>query len=273
MPRLLADSITIFDLICKITLIEREFNQMGKRVKDLLGAMQEQLSATLNSTRKVVVHPVGSGDASENSWITLLAAQLPYRYQVGKVFVIDWKGQDGEQTDVVIYDRQYTPLIFNSQGQQFVPAESVYAVFEVKQNLNKKHLEAAAQKVASVRKLARTRAKIFHATGVAKPRPLHHILGGILTTESDWTPLQGKTLTDNLKALPREGRLDLGCAVSSGAFEVNYKAKGIIDVQSYHSSVALLSFFFTLLSRLQAIGTVPAIDYRKYMQVIHDKSI
>ena len=41
-----------------------------------------------------------------------------------------------EQIDVVVFDRQYSPFIFNYEGQTIIPAESVYAVFEAKQTVN-----------------------------------------------------------------------------------------------------------------------------------------
>jgi hypothetical protein len=70
------------------------------------------------------------GEASEDVWIELLAAHLPYRYQVAKGIVIDANGRESHYIDVIIYDRQYTPLVFNKDGKRYIPAESVYAVIE-----------------------------------------------------------------------------------------------------------------------------------------------
>src|ERR1043166_2908901 len=39
--------------------------------------------------------------------------------------------------DIVIYDRQYSPVIFARNREQYIPAESVLAAFEVKQNLSR----------------------------------------------------------------------------------------------------------------------------------------
>lgn len=60
----------------------------------------------------------------------MLQKHLPHRYQADKAFVIDSNGESSDQIDVVVYDRQYTPLLYNHDGQMFVPAESVYAIFE-----------------------------------------------------------------------------------------------------------------------------------------------
>lgn len=95
------------------------------------------------------------GDATEQHWIEFLRTYLPDRYKVDKAIVIDSTGNVSEQMDVVIYDAIYTPFIFKQDGFMYIPAESVYAVFEVKQDVEG-HIEYAAKKVESVRKLKRT---------------------------------------------------------------------------------------------------------------------
>jgi hypothetical protein len=49
---------------------------------------------------------------------------------------VDSLGNFSQQIDVVVFDRQYSPFIFDFREQQIVPAESVYAVFEAKQTIN-----------------------------------------------------------------------------------------------------------------------------------------
>jgi len=57
------------------------------------------------------------------------------------------------QIDIAIYDRFYSPLFFHDEGQPHIPAESVDAVFEVKQTLTSKWIIDAGRKAASVRRL------------------------------------------------------------------------------------------------------------------------
>ena len=47
-------------------------------------------------------------------------------------FLVDANGSISEQIDIVVFDRQYSPFLFNQDGCKYMPAESVYAVFEVK---------------------------------------------------------------------------------------------------------------------------------------------
>jgi hypothetical protein len=199
------------------------------------------------------------GDASETIWLEFLRLYLPARYQVTRAFVVDSKGQFSQQIDVVIHDRQYTPFIFQQEGQTFVPAESVYAVFEAKQNLNAAQIDYAANKAASVRKLYRTSLPVPNIYGRSEPKPLHPILAGVLTLESDWNPALGSALQERLAALDETHRLELGCVAAEGMFV----RKGAVYEFSTGGmpSTALL---FELIAQLQEFGTVPMIDIRAY---------
>ena len=106
------------------------------------------------------------GDASEGVWLDLLHRYLPKRYQAAKAHVVDSAGTFSEQIDVVVFDRQYSPFIFEFEGQTVIPAESVYGVFEAKQTINADLVKYAQGKVESVRRLHRTSLPIPHAGGM-----------------------------------------------------------------------------------------------------------
>jgi hypothetical protein len=195
----------------------------------------------------------------------MLEKYLPKRYQVSNAFVIDSKGGISEQQDIVIHDRQYSPFLFNHAGALYIPAESVYAVLEVKQNLTAGHIEYAGKKIKSVRDLHRTNSAITHAGGkYDKPRDLFPILGGLLTLESDWSPAFGNAFTTSLKALPTEGFINLGCSLKNGSFSIVYDENGEPTAKIKDGEVVLLSFFLQLLAGLQTLGTAPAIDIAAY---------
>mgnify|MGYP001793163375 FL=1 len=69
-------------------------------------------------------------------WRELLETYLPRRYQVETAHIVDSNDVFSDQIDVVVFDRQYSPLMFHFEGQKVIPAESVYAVFESKQSIN-----------------------------------------------------------------------------------------------------------------------------------------
>jgi len=240
-------------------------------MKSLFRSLQDQLTANLKGTRSIL-HPGAKGEASEANWIAMLEAHLPRRYSVDKAFVVDFMGGCSEEIDIVVYDRQYTPILYNHSRQLFVPAESVYAVLEVKQNFSERNFKYAGAKAASVRKLRRTSTSITHAGGVEKPRQLTPILAGILAYGTDWTPALGDAFEKSLKKRSINERLDLGCAVLSGSFEVLYSDKGEIKINRSDSSLALIWFFLNMLKHLQSIGTVPAIDYDQYLSNLNGKA-
>ena len=149
-----------------------------------------------------------------------------------------------------------------------MPAESVYAVFEVKQNLDKEHIEYAGKKAASVRKLRRTSARIAHAGGEYQPRQPFSITAGILTYQSSWRPPLGDSLVEALRGQEKTRRLDLGCAVAHGAFEVGYQDDGSVRLSAHEGELGLIYFFFRMLGKLQSLGTVTAIDYSTYLSQV-----
>jgi hypothetical protein len=234
-------------------------------LRELFANLQGELQAKLRSGR-ALPHSGVQGEVSEESWIAMLEDQLPRRYGISRAMVVDCEGETSEQIDIVIHDRQYSPLLFRRGAQLFVPAESVYAVLEVKPQLDAGTLAYAADKAASVRRLRRTNARIPHAGGVVEaPKPPFEILAGIVSDRSGWSPMVGESLRRNLEECRGERRIDLGCALADGAFA---QGDGAGDVETAPGESALVFFFVSLLDRLQRLGTVPAIDYAEYRRVL-----
>jgi hypothetical protein len=157
--------------------------------------------------------------------------------------------------------------LFNQNNTRYVPAESVYAVFEVKQSLNLTHLRYAAEKARSVRRLYRTSAVIPHAGGKYEPKQPPRILAGILCLENEWKSSLEEHFRAELKKFGPEGLIDLGCVLKGGSFEYR------IDNDRFKSAPTdseLICFFLTLLERLQACGTVAAVDFRQYSRALEN---
>ena len=182
----------------------------------ILANLHTRIHDDLERARQSFGDPGTMGDASEAIWLEILNKHLPRRYRADKAHVVDSRGEFSDQIDVVVYDRQYSPRIFSYAKQTIIPAESVYAVFEVKQTLNAEHVRYALKKAASVRRLHRTSLPIPHAGGIYPPRQPIPILGGLLTLKSDWKPALGKPLLAALCNGKGDGRLDLGCVAASG---------------------------------------------------------
>ncbi len=210
-------------------------------------------------------HPTDKGANSEKNWIQWFKDYLPKRYKAAKATVIDSRGNTSDQIDIVLYDAQYSYLAFSQNEILYLPAESVYAVFEVKQDLSKAHMEYAGKKAESVRNLYRTSAAIPHAGGVYKPKPLHRILAGILTTNTKWAEPFGEPFQKCLMRYAEIQQIDCGCVLQGGAFYFDYVSQ---NLKKSNQEESLVYFFLQLLILLQNIGTVPAIDLAEYMKVL-----
>lgn len=226
----------------------------------LLSSLHEDMQSRLAIARRSFGHSGTKGDASEKVWRDLLSIYLPKRYSVAKAHVVDSRGKFSDQLDAVVFDRQYSPFIFNYEGEVVVPAESVYAVFEAKQTADAGLISYAQQKVASVRSLHRTSLPIPHAGGTFAAKPLIPILGGFLSLESEWKPPLGAPLADRLTEVGGDGRLDVGCIASHGRFSINEDGAYVLKDETKPAT----AFLFDLIARLQFSGTVPMIDIHAY---------
>ena len=233
---------------------------MSWSLSQILAGLHEDIERRLKTARETLAFSVAKGDASENVWRELLETYLPRRYQVETAHVVDSNDAFSEQIDVVVFDRQYSPLMFHFEGQKVIPAESVYAVFEAKQSINADLVAYAQKKVASVRALYRTSLPIPSASGLQPAKIIPHIIGGLLTFESGWNPPLGEALSEALTRGDVGGRLDLGCVAAHGTFGCD--ENGCYSFAPAGKPAA--AFLLELIARLQASATVPMIDIRAY---------
>jgi hypothetical protein len=236
---------------------------------------QEMLAAELG-VGDITTHPGTKGDDTELNWMRMLDAMLPRRYGVCKAFVVDASGYQSEQIDIVIHDRHFSPLLFEVGGANYIPAESVYAAFEVKQQLDKPNLKYAGAKIASVRRLHRTSVDVPHAGGSYDPVMPRRIIGGFLARRSEWNPPFGNAFKECLDALDEHGGdeveygIDIGCAVQHGGFSVDRQKEDprTTTIEHCEARVALIYFVMRLLRQLQVVGSAPAIDYDAYLKSV-----
>ncbi|CAG0954388.1 hypothetical protein FLAV_00363 [Flavobacteriales bacterium] len=258
-------------------------------ISELFKGLQSQMVAQLNTSRKFIEHPGSKGDALENAWIEWLRKYLPNRYCIDKAIVIDHEGNTSQQIDIVIYDNWFTPFIFNQNGFHYIPAEGVYAVFEVKPDIQG-NIEYAAEKIESVRVLKREAASFINGGIKNKPRGLTKIVGGILTSTNTLSRTNNDTIISHLKALENFKTIDLGCIADYGSFYVDYSPEAEIEIagqeaylkfyaeRQFHkvkfseTNHSMVTFFMQLTRYLQqAIGTIPAINLNAYLKNIGEE--
>lgn len=265
-------------------------------LKQLFEGLQNQMISQLSTNRKFINHPGSKGDALENAWIEWLQKYLPNRYSVEKAIVIDSEGNTSHQIDIVIYDNWFTPFIFSQNGFHYIPAEGVYAIFEVKPDIQgsadgENYIEYACEKIESVRVLKRTSTSMINSGVKFAPRPLTKIIGGFLSTTSTYTHTNNNTIEKHIKENDGFKGLDIGCIADYGSFHIDwegeeditlnkaedfvkrysdyYKDRKFKEVKFSDKENSLVSFFLQLTRYLQqAIGTVPAIDLNAYSKAI-----
>lgn len=235
-------------------------------VRKMLLAEQASVIAALNRGKQGW-HPTAKGDANELPWREVIGNFLPERYCCSQAFVIDADGECSEQVDVLIHDRQYSPLLFRQGPHLYVPAESVYAVFEVRPCLSKGNLEYAGEKIASVRRLRRTSAPIPHAGGTYDRKEPIHMTGGFLCTDSEWARPFGGPFKRVMRSLQGANEVELGCVATQGAWDCPLPPDQT-EVAVADQEGALIFFLLRLFRRLQRVGTVAMIDVTEYGSVL-----
>lgn len=232
-------------------------------LQDAFATEQECLLAELSSSRRIK-HKGDRGEVNEAHFISALRRYLPDRYTVEKAAVLDSTGEVSHSIDVVIFDRLYTPTLLDCDEHRYVPAESVYAVFECKPKIDKTYMDYAGDKVASVRRLKRTSMEVMTIDGLKPPRGLHDIIGGILAIDVSWADGLGTAFESSHAALSKDRVVDCGFAATGACFD-NFSGDGLTYGPKEN---AWAYFVFRLLDRLRGIGTAPAVDWTAYANSI-----
>jgi len=233
-------------------------------IRDLFLDQQKEMITNLEKIRKHSTnHAPTTGDASEGSWAEWLREYLPNRYNVDRAIVVSSEGLESDAIDIVIYDQQYSPFVWVQEGVKKIPAESVYAVIECKQDISKGQIEYAANKAKSVRELFRTVAPVVDRGESYSPPALFNILAGIITLENTWADSIKDSTSFNsaISSLSGNGVLDFGCVLNDRSFI------SVDDTIHFSDPEESLIFFFTnLFNELQKLGTVRPIDMMQYLK-------
>jgi len=115
----------------KRTLIQKDSSSV-------IGGMLERID-----TISAMDHRLTKGELRELFVSGVLKKFLSSQFDIGSGIIINHKGDQSKQTDIVIYDTRILPPFIKEQSIGVYPAESVIATLEVKSNLRKKDLESA----------------------------------------------------------------------------------------------------------------------------------
>jgi hypothetical protein len=88
-------------------------------------------------------HNLTKGQLRELFVANILKPFLSSQFGVGTGIIVNQKGEESQQTDIVIYDTRIIPPFIKEQNIGVYPAESVIAAIEVKSRLTKNEVESA----------------------------------------------------------------------------------------------------------------------------------
>ncbi len=231
---------------------------MVNQLTGIYNSLQKEMEAKLNIATSVD-HPNHKGSEVEAGWLEWMRTYLPTRYSVTTGKVIDCRGNTSDQIDIIVYDRIFSPPVIERSDFSYVPAESVYAVFEVKQTLDLDNIKYSMKKAESVRRLIRTNANVRHVDGVSKTE-LKHIIAGILARKKNMK-IDSDKFTSMIIDADDWSILDFGCSADGYGFErIDNK------IEPFQDNNSLVRFLYSFLTKLQGTGSVPAIDYKEYLK-------
>lgn len=99
-----------------------------------------------------LIHPGEFGIYREKIIKKLIEPFLPSRLAIGSGFIITHKDNISTQCDIIIYDKENTPVI-ETDEQRFFPVECVAGVIEVKSKLTKTQMKDALIKLTQIKNL------------------------------------------------------------------------------------------------------------------------
>ena len=218
-------------------------------------------------------HPTAKGDILEEAWREVLGRYLPARFRVENGFVIDSKGNISGQIDCIVYDNVYTPTFWGEGGHFHIPAEAVHAVFEIKPTVNKTYIQAASDKIASVRELHRTSIPYVGSGQENAPKELFPIIGGLLASKVEYKQgIEGKPFHRAVRSIHQndsECMKSIDLVLTGFDGYADYFDSGFPTDAPPHTDRtkgAATRGLFRLVRALLSQGTVGAIDLRCYLE-------
>lgn len=112
-----------------------------------------QIQAEIGNINELFIHNGLKGEGNEAVIRELIKKFIPKKYGVDSGVIIDRKGNQSKQCDIIIYDNYYYPEIFSFSNIHLYPVDLVYALIEVKTTLNPSQAKLAIENIKSTKQL------------------------------------------------------------------------------------------------------------------------
>jgi len=219
------------------------------------------------------------GTAFEGEFNKFLRGYIPASFAISSGIVVDGSGNESKQLDVIIHDALKTPLLFNESGINVIPIECVYAVIEVKSNIDStKTVGDIFENMKSVKDLKKT--SYIHPSGGTKKTvteygsewdiwPTNYFVFALdsmkLTTIGD--ELNKKNQDENRET---SKRIDCICVLNEGVI-MNKLKSGKYSALPEPGSIIIASltkkpllFFYRLISNHLLQAWMPSFQFTDY---------
>lgn len=132
----------------------RIFNSLlDEKIASFIRGFSDTAKQTFVDQSGKLIHPSEYGRYRESCCKDFLQYFIPRRLDIEDGFIINTHDEVSTECDIVIYDKNNTPLIQSKELQKFYPVETVAAVGEIKSTLSKKQLKDALEKLSKVKSL------------------------------------------------------------------------------------------------------------------------
>lgn len=149
---------------------------------DLKSAFENSKDIFWDQENNKLIHPGEYGTYRERLLKKWLRMYIPKNFDISSGFIINSENKISSQCDIIIYNKDITPHIENSEKQSFYPIESVIAIGEVKSTINTpKDLNNALKKLSKLKKFRKIKDKhrvhksVFNDEFNIEKNPFHNV--------------------------------------------------------------------------------------------------
>ncbi len=122
--------------------------------KNIINSFKESKNIFWDDEKNRLIHSGEYGIYREElvkKWLKLF---IPEKFGISSGFLINSKGEISTQCDLIIYDKDKTPMIETIENQKFFPVETVILVGEIKSDINSiSQLNSYLLKLSEIKKI------------------------------------------------------------------------------------------------------------------------
>lgn len=150
----------------KCTKMDEEEMLSDKLVEYCVGIAQE-FQARLNRIQVFVKHNLTSGSANEDILRDFLTRHTPNAFQVGQGFICNplQENSVSRQCDILVYDQNRHPAVYDDGPIKIVWPDSVRMVIESKTQFKKRDIKTAIKNIASAKEIERIEENLVDFNG------------------------------------------------------------------------------------------------------------